>query len=44
MTDQSSEQPEELPVHEGDTPPEGQVRDMAAPEDLTSDNTEEGGA
>lgn len=44
MTDQSAEQPEELPVHDGDTPPEGQVRGMAAPDDLDSVDKEEGHA
>ena len=38
--------PEDLPVHEGDTPPEGQVRDMATAEDLEegTDQQEEGDA
>ncbi|MGY5127265.1 hypothetical protein [Streptomyces nigrescens] len=44
MSNQSTEQPEELPVHDGDTPPEGQVRGMATPEDLKSSSEEDGNA
>lgn len=33
MPDETSEQPD-LPVHDGDTPPDDQVRGMAAPDDL----------
>nr|WSX25602.1 hypothetical protein OG690_37930 [Streptomyces tubercidicus] len=33
----------DLPVHEGDTPPDGQVRDMATPEDLAGDQQDRDG-
>ncbi|MEW2402119.1 hypothetical protein [Streptomyces sp. NPDC046862] len=39
----SSPEPQDLPVHEGDTPPEDQVSGMAAPDDLaeTAEQREE---
>lgn len=44
MSDQTPEQNEDLPVSEGDTPPEDQVQGMATPEDLEGADKEEGNA
>lgn len=42
MPDENSER-SDLPVHEGDTPPDDQVRDMATPEDLAGHKPEQDG-
>jgi hypothetical protein len=40
----NAEQAEGLPVHHGDTPPEDQVRGMAAPDDLDDSTSKEEGS
>lgn len=41
-TAQTTEQPEELPVSDGTSPPEDQVQGMATPEDLADAEQEKG--